>query len=226
MPLRSPAPGATPSASSRSAGRCWCAASGSCGSVRACGAAPGAPRPAGPPPSGQRFPSSRPPTQPGQGYQGQRPGAPQGMRPAAAPGGAPRPGGPPRPGGAPRPGGGAPGRFPQRPGGGRWWPARTKLPSGASAPAPLRRRAESRAGQAAVCAQASRNARASAHRKAFCRRGAPTASGANACGRGSGPHRWSNLSRRCSVNRARSQLPKASPSANWPRNSTSAPRIC
>jgi translation initiation factor IF-2 len=65
--------------------------------------APGAQRP-GAPATGQRYPS-RPtgPSGPGQG----RPSAPQGMRPAAAPGQA-------RPTGSPRPGG-PPSRFPQRP---------------------------------------------------------------------------------------------------------------
>src|SRR5271156_942411 len=67
--------------------------------------APGSPRPAGAPPAAPRFPVR--PGQPGQ-YPA-RPGAPQGMRPAAAPGQI-RPSGPPRPGGPP-------GRFPQRPGG-------------------------------------------------------------------------------------------------------------
>jgi translation initiation factor IF-2 len=69
-------------------------------------AAPGAQRP-GAPLTGQRYPS-RPtgPSGPGQG----RSSAPQGMRPAAAPGQA-RPSGPPRPGGPPS-------RFPQRPGAG------------------------------------------------------------------------------------------------------------
>jgi translation initiation factor IF-2 len=73
---------------------------------RPAAAAPGAQRP-GAPPTGQRYPA-RPggPSSPGQG----RPGAPQGMRPAAAPGQS-------RPGSAPRPGGGPPSRFPQRPSG-------------------------------------------------------------------------------------------------------------
>jgi translation initiation factor IF-2 len=74
---------------------------------RPAAASPSTTRPAGAPP-----PGARPPV---------RPSAPQGMRPAAAPGqsrptGPPRPGGAPRPGGSPRPGG-PPSRFPQRPGG-------------------------------------------------------------------------------------------------------------
>ncbi len=71
-------------------------------------------RPAGAPPSGQRYPV-RPGAPPSGGAP--RPGAPQSYRPSAAPGQS-RPGGPPRPGGAPRPGGGPPGRFPSRPGSG------------------------------------------------------------------------------------------------------------
>src|ERR1700722_3728845 len=79
--------------------------------------APGAPRPPGSAPSStQRYPPATPrPSGPGQ-----RPGAPQGMRPAGAPqsyrpAGAPqgRPGGAPGQGGRP---GGPPSRFPQRPG--------------------------------------------------------------------------------------------------------------
>ena len=77
---------------------------------------PGAPRPTGSVPSTQRYPPATPrPSGPGQ-----RPGAPQGMRPAGAPqsyrpAGAPqgRPGGAPGQGGRP---GGPPSRFPQRPG--------------------------------------------------------------------------------------------------------------
>ena len=74
----------------------------------ASGVVPGQPIAARPPagalPSGQKFPS-----RPGQGAPGQpRPGAPYGMRPAAAPGQI-------RPGSSPRPGG-PPSRFPQRPG--------------------------------------------------------------------------------------------------------------
>jgi translation initiation factor IF-2 len=77
---------------------------------------PGAPRPTGSAPSTQRYPPATPrPSGPGQ-----RPGAPQGMRPAGAPqsyrpAGAPqgRPGGAPGQGGRP---GGPPSRFPQRPG--------------------------------------------------------------------------------------------------------------
>src|SRR5271156_276710 len=77
---------------------------------------PGAPRPAGSAPPTQRYPPATPrPAGPGQ-----RPGAPQGMRPAGAPqsyrpAGAPqgRPGGAPGQGGRP---GGPPSRFPQRPG--------------------------------------------------------------------------------------------------------------
>src|ERR1039457_4552389 len=65
---------------------------------------------------------SRFPVRPGQGsYQG-RPGAPQGMRPSAAPGQS-RPSGPPRPGGAP------PSRYPQRPGGGGGRPAQGPIGS-------------------------------------------------------------------------------------------------
>ncbi|MGH9688956.1 MAG: translation initiation factor IF-2, partial [Candidatus Acidiferrales bacterium] len=64
----------------------------------------------GQPPMGQR-----PPVRPGQPLQS-RPGAPQGIRPAAAPGQYP---GQQRPGGAPRPGSAPPGRYPQRPGSGR-----------------------------------------------------------------------------------------------------------
>ena len=77
---------------------------------------PGAPRPTGSVPSTQRYPPATPrPSGPGQ-----RPGAPQGMRPAGAPqsyrpAGAPqgRPSGAPGQGGRP---GGPPSRFPQRPG--------------------------------------------------------------------------------------------------------------
>src|ERR1700722_9459639 len=77
---------------------------------------PGAPRPTGSVPSTQRYPPATPrPSGPGQ-----RPGAPQGMRPAGAPqsyrpAGAPqgRPGGASGQGGRP---GGPPSRFPQRPG--------------------------------------------------------------------------------------------------------------
>jgi translation initiation factor IF-2 len=81
--------------------------------------APGAPRPGGPSTT-QRYPPATPrPSGPGQ-----RPGAPQGMRPGGAtqpyrPSGAPGQGG--RPGGAPGQGarpGGPPSRFPQRPGSG------------------------------------------------------------------------------------------------------------
>ena len=66
---------------------------------------PGAQRPSAPP-TGQRYPAR--PTGPSGPSQG-RPGAPQGMRPAAA-------GGQTRPSGATRPGG-PPSRFPQRPSG-------------------------------------------------------------------------------------------------------------
>jgi len=72
--------------------------------------ASGAPRPAGAPPSAQRYPPSTRPL--GPSGPGQRPGAPQGMRP----GGATQPY---RPSGAPGQGarpGGPPSRFPQRPG--------------------------------------------------------------------------------------------------------------
>jgi translation initiation factor IF-2 len=79
---------------------------------------PGGPRPAGAPSLTQRYPPSTRPL--GPSGPGQRPGAPQGMRPGGAtqpyrPAGAPsgRPGGAPGQGARP---GGPPSRFPQRPG--------------------------------------------------------------------------------------------------------------
>src|SRR6202041_1243802 len=76
-------------------------------------------RPAGAPPSTQRYPPATP-RPGGVSGPGQRSGAPQGMRPTGAPqsyspAGAPqgRPGGAPGQGGRP---GGPPSRFPQRPG--------------------------------------------------------------------------------------------------------------
>ncbi|MGA9969832.1 MAG: translation initiation factor IF-2 [Candidatus Acidiferrales bacterium] len=118
VPLRPTAPGAVPGAPV---------------GARPAAAAPGAPRPAGAPAPGQRYPV-RPgaPSGPGQG----RPGAPQGMRP----GGAPqqyRPSSAPqgRPGGAPgqRPGG-PPSRFPSRPGSGGPGGRDNKAPVGAQRP--------------------------------------------------------------------------------------------
>ena len=96
--------------------------------------APGAPRPAGSAPSTQRYPPATPrPSGPGQ-----RPGAPQGMRPAGAPqsyrpAGAPqgRPGGAPGQGGRP---GGPPSRFPQRPGAGGPGGRDNKAPVGGQRP--------------------------------------------------------------------------------------------
>ena len=95
VPARPAAPGAVPGHPTAPA------------TQRPAAAAPGTQRP-GALPIGQRYPS-RPggPSGPGQG----RPGAPQGMRPAAAPGQS-------RPGGAPQRPGGPPSRFPQRPGSG------------------------------------------------------------------------------------------------------------
>src|ERR1700723_1657534 len=96
--------------------------------------APGAPRPAGSAPSTQRYPPATPrPSGPGQ-----RPGAPQGMRPAGAPqsyrpAGAPqgRPGGASGQGGRP---GGPPSRFPQRPGAGGPGGRDNKAPVGGQRP--------------------------------------------------------------------------------------------
>jgi translation initiation factor IF-2 len=96
--------------------------------------APGAPRPAGSAPSTQRYPPATPrPSGPGQ-----RPGAPQGMRPAGAPQSY-RPAGVPqgRPGGAPGQGGrpgGPPSRFPQRPGAGGPGGRDNKAPVGGQRP--------------------------------------------------------------------------------------------
>src|SRR5580693_777269 len=109
VPLRPPVPGQPGAPASQRP-----AAAAPTGSpASASGTSSGAPRPAGSPsPQGQRFPV-RPGGPPSGGQP--RPGAPQGFRPAAAPGQT-RPGGP-RPGMPLRPGGGPPGRYPQRPGG-------------------------------------------------------------------------------------------------------------
>src|SRR5271156_2482793 len=98
--------------------------------------APGAARPAGAPPTTQRYPPS---TRPGvTSAPGQRQPAPQGMRPSGAtqpyrPTGAPqgRPGGAPGQGGRP---GGPPSRFPQRPGAGGPGGRDNKAPVGGQRP--------------------------------------------------------------------------------------------